>query len=171
MNEKRADVRENSDRALPFVDTVRFWTMFAVVFGHCAVVFGGLGPDSPFVMQIVSTPFRFGTIGFFLISGLLLGNKLRTDRSIDYLRRRVKRLFVPWLFWYLLLVTVVVFRFHHFHGVNFHLDAYELRLIGQHMYESLFLTAFWFVPNLLLGIVVLLAFERHMGREMKGYGR
>jgi hypothetical protein len=170
MREERSTVDDPLKRGLPFVDTVRFWTMAAVVFGHCTVVFGSLGPSDDMLTQIVLTPIRFGTIGFFLIAGMLLGNRLRTDRSGDYFRRRVSRLFAPWLFWYLLLVVVVVLRYHHFFKVPFRLDRGELRLIGDQLLDNLFHTAFWFVPNLLLGMCVLLGFRRYLYTWRLGAG-
>jgi surface polysaccharide O-acyltransferase-like enzyme len=152
----------NPERGLLFVDNVRFLSMLAIVSIHCWEVVGYVGTSTPLMTDAVWTPLKFGTIGFFLISGFLLGDRLKIVNSLEYLRRRIRRVFVPWGVWYLLYCVACVVQFHHDYKIQYRGGAEEFRLVGQQMYLCLFESAFWFVPNLLLGICVLLACRRYL---------
>jgi surface polysaccharide O-acyltransferase-like enzyme len=153
-----------------FVTTMRFWSMLAVVAVHCLSVFGMLGDPMDRVRLLLDTPVKFGTIVFFLISGFLLGDKLQTCRAGEYLRRRVKRLFLPWMFWYVMLVGYFMVQAHHDAHSVVRLDVSELRIGSQALFDGLFLSPLWFVPNLLLGICVLLLFRRYLYSVGLGLG-
>jgi membrane-bound acyltransferase YfiQ involved in biofilm formation len=166
------DARGSAGQTRPymFVNTARFWSMVAVVAVHCLSVFGMLGDPMVNVHVQLTVLVKFGTIGFFLISGFLLGDKLKTCRASDYLLRRLKRVFVPWAIWYVMLAVYIVVVAHHDSHTAFHLDFAELTIIGQGMFDALFLSPLWFVPNLLLGICVLLVFRRWLYSVWLGSG-
>jgi membrane-bound acyltransferase YfiQ involved in biofilm formation len=166
----RVPMNDGKTQPYFFVTTMRFWSMFAVVAFHCLSVFGMLGDPMDRVRFLLDTPVKFGTIGFFLISGFLLGDKLQTCPAGEYLLRRVKRLFLPWLFWYMMLVGYFMVQTHHDAHSWFRFNAGELSIGAQALFDALFLSPLWFVPNLLLGICVLLMFRRYLYSVRLGLG-
>ncbi len=153
-----------------FVDSVRFWSMVAVVGMHGQRVFEPLGIHSPRPMQVLSTPLKFGTIAFFLISGFLLGDRLRTCDPITYLSRRLKRIFVPWTCWFLLFFAMHLFAFHKSNGIPVTMTMAEAKIVWGRISYCMVDTAYWFVPNLMLGLCVLLVFRRSLYSLWLGAG-
>jgi len=145
-----------------FVDNVRFWSMVGIVAIHSASVFIVIENTHPLLIAALVAPAKFGTIGFFLISGFLLGERLDRCRPMEYLGRRLQKVFLPWLFWLSLLAVTLMAAdvIHHRVTLAFAIDS--LRFIGLTYSRCVTETAFWFVPNLLLSLCVLLLFRRHL---------
>ena len=142
-----------------FVDNVRFWSMLAIVGIHCVQILGVNGVERPHLQQAIEMPLKFGTIAFFLISGFLLGERMDTCRPVEHLSRRLRRVFLPWFFWISVLVaTRLIFDFKH-HKLGLHISILS---IAHRYHFSAMSTPFWFVPNLLVALCVLLCFRRHL---------
>jgi membrane-bound acyltransferase YfiQ involved in biofilm formation len=152
-----------------FVDNVRFWSMAAIVAMHC-LFFAWTGVPMSRALIGMVTILKFGTVGFFVISGFLLGDRVQTDTPAAYLSRRVKKVFVPWMFWFAVMVGIDLWLFHTHSGrqVGFGWSFQEIRVVGRQIGTTLFISSFWFVPNLLLGICVLLVFRRFLYRKQLG---
>jgi hypothetical protein len=106
-------------------------------------------------------PFKFGTIGFFLISGFLMGEGLSRSSSTAYLARRLKKVFAPWLVWVALYVGLLLT--HRILAGRLSIDSLRhYRMLGELLQIALFDTAYWFVPNLMLAIGVLLLCRRFL---------
>jgi hypothetical protein len=138
--------------------------MAAVVFIHCLVAsfaMDGLAPAG-WLTRCLRQPAEFDIIGFFLISGFLMEEGLTRRPPAEYLKRRVRRIFTPWLFWYLLyfaLLLVNDFR----RGQLGLLTGPDGALWAFHRLQScLFSSAYWFVPNLLIALCILLACRRFL---------
>ncbi len=134
--------------------------MFAVVAIHSTAVFDQTGYSRPGVDRLLLTPFKFGTIAFFLMSGFLAGCGLETAHPLQYLARRVQRIFVPWTFWIAALIAGLVATDLGHHRVVFGVNRNFLLDLGNKAFYSLTSTAFWFVPNLLVSLAILLLFRR-----------
>lgn len=141
-----------------FIHTVRFWSMLAIVFLHCAAKFTKYETVSTVEMSLMVTPFKFGTIGFFLISGFLVGDRLPASNRISYLRRRAKRLIPAWLVWYGLDVMYWT-----------HKDLAGVQVTGAGVFFSamyaagfrcLTSTALWFIPNFMIALTCILMLRR-----------
>ena len=145
---------------LVFVDQVRFWSMFSVIALHCliAAAAGEAPRDRELMLILLSVPVKLGTIGFFLISGFLLGHKMPTTPRMEYLGRRLKRVFVPWFMWSTLLLVDLCWH----RRLEFVLGTHRLQLLGRQWYEVMVHSPFWFVPNLLIGMCLLLVFRRYL---------
>lgn len=145
-----------------FVDNVRFWSMFAIVGIHSLVFFDIIGKVSPRLTEAATAPIKFGTIAFFLISGFLLGERVQTCRPVEYLGRRFQKVFLPWLCWLSLLVTLLLITdvFHHRLLLPNSINA--LSIIATKFFWCATTTAFWFVPNLFVGLCILILFRRHL---------
>lgn len=136
--------------------------MVGIIAVHCTETFAVIRGGHWQIMPVLTTPFKFGTIGFFLISGFLLGERVDRRSPLEYFMRRVKRVFVPWLLWLCIMCGVLV---------SHRMLAPDLNQTASHgimaatldaMKFCLLDTAFWFVPNLLICIAVLLVFRRHL---------
>ena len=137
--------------------------MAAVVALHCVGVLPplcGINGSSRLIHAMLQ-PFKFGTIGFFLISGFLMGEGLSRSSSRAYLTRRLKKVFAPWLVWVALYVGL--FLTHRVLIGRLSVDSlHDYRMLGELLQIALFDTAYWFVPNLMLAIGVLLLCRRFL---------
>lgn len=107
---------------------------------------------------------KFGTISFFLMAGFLIGDKFTDYTPLQYLKRRLDSTIFPWLFWSLLLIVFI----------NFNLIKGKVLLradpAGVNVWHTLlesvkgtyFYTNYWFIPNFLFCITLLLIFKRHL---------
>lgn len=146
-----------------FVSNIRFLSMAAVVLSHSIVSsfrLVGLG-DTGWLERTMRQPVEFDVIGFFLISGFLLEEGMTRWRPAEYLSRRFQRIFLPWLAWFSVYCGINLagasvhgrFRFDSMHGVT---------LPVLHAVRDGLLSPFWFVPNLLLALCILLACRRFL---------
>ena len=107
---------------------------------------------------------KFGSIGFFLVSGFLMGERIDQYGPIKYFHRRLRNVFVPWCVWYFLWCGLKLSA-DYISGQAPHLNlSYVLSLSA----DCLLGTAFWFVPNLLIALAIILAFRRYLNRLWLG---
>ncbi len=147
-----------------FVNNVRFLSMAAVVCLHTLSALlsrAGLSLDSGWGIAVVQAV-KFGTIGFFLISGFLLSESLDRRSRSDYLRRRLRTVAVPWLAWFAIFSGILLFAKILRGAFWSHSIEGTVRLLGQDLYRNLFTTAYWFVPNLLVAMCILLLCRRFL---------
>lgn len=160
--EEKENVKENLD----FVDTIRCISMMGIVFEHSSAVATGIYKST--VDTLIETSliksFKFSTIAFFLIGGVLINHKFQEYSAWQYLKNRFKKTIRPWLFWlatYILLMCVDRYvaylrggdniLFTNFFGYVWHLFVF-----------GLFYTPSWFVLNFLICICILLAFKKYL---------
>jgi peptidoglycan/LPS O-acetylase OafA/YrhL len=143
-----------------FVDNVRFLSMAAIIGMHTTIWYFSYfqGHLAQALMGYLIQPLKFGTIGFFLISGFLLGKKIDQYRPLQYFRRRLRNIFVPWCVWYFMLCGLRICS----DLVNGRMPDCNLKYIAGICQTSLFNYPFWFVPNLLVAMAILLAFHRFL---------
>jgi membrane-bound acyltransferase YfiQ involved in biofilm formation len=141
-----------------FVNNVRFLSMAAIVAGHSVGVTPHVtgGDLSGLLVRATIQAFKFGTIGFFLISGFLMGNGLERKRASVYLARRLHTVFLPWLLWFLLYCSLELM--YHLAVGDLHFDSMPGMLISiiDLVEGTLLGSAYWFIPNLILSMCVLL---------------
>lgn len=144
-----------------FANNVRFLSMAAIIAMHSLSVYPALHlEESPVAMMCLAQIFKFGTIAFFLIAGFLFGERIDEYSSLQYFRRRLSHVLLPWVVWYLCycglrVATDVVHQrvlLPSPGGYNF--------LYRECVSAGLFGTAYWFVPNLLIALAVLLVLRR-----------
>jgi membrane-bound acyltransferase YfiQ involved in biofilm formation len=158
----RPTVRATDSEGHIFVDNVRFLSMAAVVLVHCIGGVGALAGMSSAdgLLRGLLQPFKFGTIGFFLISGFLMGEGLTRRGSWEYLKRRLERVLVPWFLWCSIFVVIFVAGDIDRGRLNLHFTRDATISLVQVVRGCMFESAYWFVPNLLLALCVLLFFRR-----------
>jgi len=145
-----------------FVHTVRFWSMAAIIAMHSQPPFHATHGITLARLQLLVQPFKFGTIGFFLISGFLMGDRFQTDRPFDYLRRRISAIFTPWLFWSMLFAVYLLAADHAHHRIALTTTHSTLTAFLHEVENCVRKTSFWFVPNLFVGLSLLLIFRKHL---------
>jgi len=144
-----------------FIHTVRFWSMVAIVLMHAiAEVHYECQPIPLGQKSLMQQPLKFATIGFFIISGFLLGERLPASNPVSYLRRRAGRLLPAWALWWALDTLDLTKRTL--------LHQYRAGLGPAAMFETLRAAAFWaltmkpvwFVPNLLVALTCLVMLRK-----------
>lgn len=146
-----------------FVSNIRFLSMAAVVLVHCiAAAFLLTGTSSVgWLARVMRQPVEFDVIGFFLISGFLLEEGLTRRRPSEYLSRRFQRIFLPWLVWFSLFCGIILAN-DAAHG-RFRFDSMRdlappiLGVLRTGLHSP-----YWFVPNLLFALCILVACKRFL---------
>jgi peptidoglycan/LPS O-acetylase OafA/YrhL len=144
-----------------FANNVRFVSMAAIIGIHTiALICPMLGWTQHTALEFALVqPLKFGSICFFLISGFLLGERIHRYRPHVYFARRLRSVFVPWAFW--LSCYCGLRLIHGFGAGRLTLHTAGILSYGSGILSSsLFETAYWFVPNLLLALAILLIFRR-----------
>jgi peptidoglycan/LPS O-acetylase OafA/YrhL len=130
--------------------------MVAVVLMHCyPIKLLPVTENHPLFLQVGFQLAKFATIAFFLIGGYLVGERLPECSREVYLWRRVRRLGLPWLAWFGLFCAMLALG----HWL-FHYPATLAPTAAGFLATSLFGSAYWFIPNMLFGLSVLLAVSR-----------
>lgn|GEM_PF-353328 len=149
-----------------FVDNVRFLSMAAVVGLHTASGFYvALQPAAISDLALLECELlKFGTIGFFLVSGFLLGDRINNCSPVTYFLRRLQNVFIPWCVWFSLWCCLKFVSDWTTGRVPELSLGYAISFVG----ECLTLTAYWFVPNLLIALAILLVFRRFLNHLWVG---
>ena len=140
--------------------------MMAIVVLHSISSFGVVSNESQLSIAAL-TPVKFGTIAFFIISGFLLGERVDKTNPVEYFMRRVRRIFLPWAAWFLAAsaVFMVAMDRRRFGSLN---PPELLKMACASAWAVLINSPFWFVPNLLFCIAVLLMFRKFLYRPILG---
>jgi hypothetical protein len=145
-------------RGFLFANNIRFLSMAAIVFIHCiqtACQRAGV-PSTSLLQLCLIQPFKFGTIDFFLISGFLMGDRLSIRQPAEYFMRRVHNILPPWLFWASIYCSIILVPFLLFHLPRSGSLLYNLLSVPVVLYVCIFRSPYWFVPNLLLALWIIL---------------
>jgi hypothetical protein len=123
--------------------------------------FTGRDASSIFV-RVLQQSGKFGSIGFFLVSGFLMGEGLARSAPLDYMGRRLRRIFLPWVPWFV-FCSIMQMTSELLTG-QAHLSSSHANMVFviRGFYWGMFATAYWFVPNLMLALAILLVFRRHL---------
>jgi peptidoglycan/LPS O-acetylase OafA/YrhL len=147
-----------------FANNVRFLAMAAIIAMHTMEVY----PAGPIANQYPIQLFKFGTIGFFLVSGFLFGERIDRYTSAQYFGRRLQNVFVPWCVWFLLYCCLRLAG-----DVLHGRISFDPSLLYGRIYAAsstgLFETAYWFVPNLMIAMGVLLLLRRKLRDSRIGF--
>jgi fucose 4-O-acetylase-like acetyltransferase len=100
--------------------------------------------------------FKFGTIDFFLVSGFLLGERIDQCEPRGYIKRRLRTICKPWMFW--LSLWCIMTASHDIWRCPIALHSWVdiVRSCLHYLKLGIFHTPFWFVPNLIFSLAILL---------------
>ncbi len=99
--------------------------------------------------------FKFSVLCFFIISGFLLGDKIGKTDSISYYKRRLNATLKPYLVAFSLFVGTLLFRLYVLHRPEF-------KSVTQIVNFTLFNTLYWYLPNYLVCLLVLMFFKNQL---------
>lgn len=143
-----------------FIHTVRFWSMVGIVLIHGALSVADIQVIPVWEKTLMDQAFKFGTIGFFLISGFLIGDRLPASKPFSYMRRRFNRLVPAWALWWGLDTLNIAKRdLLHIHRAGLGTAA-ALESLWSAAIWVLTMTPVWFVPNLLIALTCVVFLRR-----------
>jgi surface polysaccharide O-acyltransferase-like enzyme len=150
------------------VDNVRYWSMFAVIAVHSLIAWGihsdsGIGWEIQIALLQAA---KFGTIGFYLISGFLLGQRVERYSPYEYFFRRLKSVALPWAIWAGIFTLLPFSKALLLGGDTGSLGASLLHYAGH----VLLFSPYWFVPNFFIALMLLLVLRRHLDDVRAGIG-
>jgi hypothetical protein len=155
--------RKNYD----FINAIRGIAMMFIVMEHSIYFQPSLYNPVGFREFIYCTLIqisKFGTIIFFVIAGFLIGEKFTDYTPSQYLKRRLDSTIWPWVCWSVIFIVVT----------NYGLLWNKVRGMpdapGDNAWLTLFTntkitylyTIYWFIPNFLFCITLLLVFKKYL---------
>jgi len=148
----------------PFVNLVRFIATIGIVFLHSGIPLAG--NDYNVVIHKVShieyylllrQVFKFATICYFMIAGFLLADKVTEANPFHYYKRRLNILVKPYVFSFAIFIILLLIRDYALTGAEF--KWYD---ILKSIKFSLLYTAYWYVPNYLISLLIIVGFARYI---------
>ncbi|RDC54750.1 acyltransferase [Pedobacter chinensis] len=157
---------KNITKNYDFIDTMRFIAMIGIVMEHSSPFLGlKLNTLHDQIIQTVALQFiKFGTIVFFILAGFLIGDKFNEYTTKQYLGRRLRTTFKPWIFW----VTIFIILFYidecvrYFKGSDSLGFTDPIAYLLDRIHFIVVQTSFWFIINFMLCITILLVFRKYM---------
>ncbi len=152
-----------------FIDAIRGIAMLSIVMEHAVFFDSAMYHPRTQLALIIFCTFiqliKYGTICFFLLSGFLIGEKFTDYSPAQYLKRRLDTTLVPWLFWSLVfLVTMIIDDY--MRGLRSH-ELYnffekQVQYFPRHLKDVYLFSSYWFIPNFMICISILLIFKRYL---------
>jgi surface polysaccharide O-acyltransferase-like enzyme len=151
-----------------FIDAIRAIAMVSIVMEHSFSFnehqYHPTDKPSILTYTVVVQFIKFGTIAFFLLAGFLIGEKFTTYTPLQYLKRRIDNTILPWVFWSLFFLATMVMndvvsaiKFNDGHFQTGYAGVLANYAKGIYLY-----TSYWFIPNFLCCIAILLIFKRRL---------
>jgi hypothetical protein len=146
------------------VDNVRFWSMLAIIAVHSLMAWdvpSAAGLTQNLQITLLQT-MKFGTIGFYFISGFLLGQWLDHYSAPVYFLRRFQRVGAPWALWAFLFALLPFTK----RIMLPPLSVSDISVLASQLWhrvlDVLFFSPYWFVPNFLSALAFLLLCRRYL---------
>jgi fucose 4-O-acetylase-like acetyltransferase len=144
--------------------------MCAIIFQHSFIIDKEiLLSDYPSVISFffLKVLAKIGSISFFLVSGFLLSSALERYSSKEYLNKRVKNIFKPYVLFvliYLFLDSVGAFFGQHKISSFTELPAF----VASKILGILFFTSYWFIFNYFISVMILLTMRKYLYERWLG---
>lgn len=146
----------------PFVDFIRFFSIMGIVWAHSDIFPEKLiliehFRDHAFAYIAFKQVFKFSVISFFIISGFLMGEQLKSLPPLVYFMNRVRSILGPYLIAltiFMLLVAIFVRPFG---------DPTILDNLNNFFY-LIFSTPYWYIPVYFLTFIFLLPFHKYFNK-------
>ncbi len=157
----------------PFVDLIRFISMIGIVWAHIDL----FNKDESIVQKFLTDDhymqfyipfkqlFKFAVICFFMISGYLLGDKIQTSNSVVYFKNRFGSTVKPYLIAFLPFLGIMVIKAYVFNHVITDTNSFA-SLVKYCMFQTLF----WYLPNYLICLFIILLFKPYLNSIYLGLG-
>jgi len=150
-----------------FVSNVRFLAMIAIVGVHTLPVWGSAPPPASYLQVILVQMMKFGTIGFFLISGYLVGEGLTRGNPTSYFYRRLRSILLPWCVWSLVWFVIAYWGWRAAGDPNLQGAALH-ELVRQYLTFVSVRSIYWFVPNFFVCLALVLWMYKRVPDHVQG---
>jgi hypothetical protein len=144
----------------PFVDLIRFVATLGIVYIHTEFLISKSDPTFfhkvPHVQVyfIFKQLFKFSTICYFMLAGFLLGDKIEGGQRFNYFKRRVNVIAKPYILAAGAFITVLILFRPTGQNIN-------LKYILDTCKDVVFYTPFWYIPNFLTCLLVIVCFAKY----------
>ena len=154
-----------SSRYSEKINIIKFVAISSVIWGHCL---SGLQGKVYYTLelQLIQSIFieigRIGTILFFLISGIVISDKITQLSWLGFIKYRLNSLIIPWLLFLCLLVLIQMLA-----GGTFTLLAQQqfvpfFQVTGAFFKGAIFHAAYWFVPVTIVSTIILILSKKYI---------
>jgi membrane-bound acyltransferase YfiQ involved in biofilm formation len=148
------------------VSNIRFLAMFSIVFIHATGTVGTAGGVCYDLQKFLFLQAaKFGTIGFFLISGFLLGEGMTRTAPSRYFKRRVRAISLPWALWVTVWFLTLLPQLIHDDRQN--VQSGLGQAVSQYLH-LVFIGSYWFVPNFLFCLALVLFLYHRVSNRIQG---
>lgn len=152
------------DNTYAFADFIRFVAMCAIIFQHSFLVDKVLlatDPLSYFVFYSLKVAAKIGSISFFTVSGFLLSSALDRYTAREYLNKRVRSIFKPYLLF--VLLYLIIDSAGAFYGAKKISTLSEFPMfVVEKIITILFFTSYWFIFNYFISVSILLLLRKYL---------
>jgi len=146
-----------------FVDVIRFVATIGIVYIHTNVPMNGMDTNT-FLHHVnhgeyylfIKQLFKFSTICYFLIAGFLLGDKSINGSPFAYYLRRLNVIAKPYIL--ALVLFVGGLAIYAYFTTAQHISLSYLVEITKYV---MLYSPFWYIPNYLLCLLVIVCFSRY----------
>ena len=150
------------------IDTIRFLTIFLILWQHCLVGWDKIVPQSflqeallTFVLQIG----RISTVVFFIISGFLLQPKLKNYTLFSYFKERIPKVFGPWFLFVCVFMLINMVYFMPFRALWADRDIKEFFILSYKLLNGVLLhSAYWFITTYMFSMALIVGFKKHVAK-------
>lgn len=152
------------EKSYSFADFIRFVAMCAIIFQHSFIVEKSLliaDQSSVLTFFFLKVMAKIGSISFFLVSGFLLSSALERYSSKDYLNKRMKNIFKPYVLF--VLIYLILDSAGAFFGAQKIQSLAELpAFVVSKILGILFFTSYWFIFNYFISVMLLLSLRKYL---------
>src|ERR1700761_5495110 len=152
--------KSSAKASYAFVDAVRFFATLGIVYIHTYVPMKGMQTytflrqvNHPELYLYVKQLFKFATICYFLIAGFLMGDKSIDSSPFQYYMRRFNGIAKPYVL--ALVVFIAASAIYSCLTTGQHISLKYLFAVAQYI---MLYSPFWYIPNYLLCLLVIVCF-------------
>jgi len=150
------------------IDTIRFITIFFIVWGHCSLGWEQRVSTSwvdDLIKNVVLQTGRISTIIFFVLSGFLLSPKIQEYTVKTYFKKRFPKIYLPWLISISVLLIISVFQLIPLHDLWVSKDLKGFLKMNYAIINGLLLySSYWFITTYMAGMAIIIYFRKHIGK-------
>jgi probable poly-beta-1,6-N-acetyl-D-glucosamine export protein len=151
-------------RSYHFADFVRFVAMCAIIFQHSFIVDKEVlisDHTSVLAFFFLKVMAKIGSISFFMVSGFLLASALERYSSKEYLNKRMRNIFKPYVLFVAIYLSLDVAGA--FFGAQKISSVLELpAFLAAKVLGILFFTSYWFIFNYFISVMLLLSLRKYL---------
>ena len=148
------------------IDTIRFFALCSIVWGHCGIEFDAhvfSGNFEKYLQSAVMQLGRFGTIFFFLISGFLIQPRIQTYNTVFFLKSRLRSTILPWAIFVVVfcLLQVMIDMPLRFDLAQGHIK-HAWFVVREILKQVIFYYAYWFLLVFLFSSILLIILRKYI---------